>query len=98
MTRRDDSEVRIADALDAYRAAAHAEADGYFDERALEAQRARILARIEQAGHRARVLPFPNAAVSVRIGNSHPRRWISAAADSGGRPNPDKDTCSRPSH
>ena len=83
MTRREDSEVRIAEALDAYRAAAHAEADSYFDERALEAQRARILARIEQAGQRARVLPFPNAAASVRIGSSHPRRWISAAAAAG---------------
>ena len=83
MTPREDSEARITDALDAYRAAAHAEADGYFDERALEAQRTRILARLEQAGQRARVLPFPGASASVRLGTSHPRRWISAAAAAG---------------
>lgn len=83
MTRREDPEVRLTEALDAYRAAARAEADGYFDERALEAQRARILSRLEQAGHRARVLPFPGAGTSVRSGNSHPRRWISAAAAAG---------------
>lgn len=83
MTPREDSEARLTDALDAYRAAAHAEADSHFDERALEAQRVRILARIEQFGHRARVLPFPSAAANIRLGTSHPRRWISAAAAAG---------------
>ena len=43
----------------------------------------RILARLEQAGHRARVLPFPGAGTGVRLGTSHPRRWISAAAAAG---------------
>ena len=76
MTRREDSEARLTEALDAYRAAAHAEADSYFDERALEAQRLRILSRLEQAGHRARVLPFPGTGANVRLGTSHPRRWI----------------------
>jgi len=83
MTPREDSEARITDALDAYRAAAHAEADGFFDDRTLEVQRTRILARLEQAGQRARVLPFPGANASVRSGTSHPRRWISAAAAAG---------------
>lgn len=83
MTPREDSEARLTDALDAYRAAAHAEADGHFDERALESQRVRILARLEQVGHRARVLPFPGAGPNLRLGTSHPRRWISAAAAAG---------------
>lgn len=83
MSSREDSEARLADALGAYRAAAHAEADSYFDDRALETQRARILSRLEQAGQRARVLPFPVAGPTVRLGTSHPRRWISAAAAAG---------------
>ena len=68
MTSRDDSDARLTDALNAYRSAAHAEADGYFDERALEAQRHRILARLEQPGQRARVLPFPGAMAPGRPG------------------------------
>jgi hypothetical protein len=83
MTSRDDSEASRQDALEAYRAAAHAEADGYFDDRALEAQRLRILARLEQAGYRAKVLPFPGALASARLGTSSSRRWISAAAAAG---------------
>jgi hypothetical protein len=83
MTSRDDSETTRNDALGAYRDAAHAEADGYFDERALEAQRQRILARLEQAGHRAKVLPFPGAPATVRMGTSSSRRWVSAAAAAG---------------
>ena len=83
MTSRDDSDARLSDALDAYRAAAYAEADGYFDDRALEAQRQRILARLEPLGHRARVLPFPGAAAPARPGLAHSRRWISAAAAAG---------------
>lgn len=83
MTSRDDTEARLKNALDAYRAAAHAEADGYFDERALEAQRLRILARLEQAGHRAKVLPFPGVMAAGRPGAGTSRRWISAAAAAG---------------
>ena len=44
MKSREDSEARLKEALEAYRSAAHAEADSYFDERALETQRGRILA------------------------------------------------------
>ena len=56
----------------------------HFDERALEAQRQRILQRIEQAGQRARVLHFPTTTATARpsvAGVS--RRWISAAAAAG---------------
>jgi hypothetical protein len=83
MRSREDLEARRRRALEAYRAAAHAEADGHFDERALEIQRARILARLEQAGQRARVLPFPGAVSNVRPGAGSSRRWISAAAAAG---------------
>ena len=83
MTSRDDSWTRRRDVLDAYREAAHIEADSHFDERALEAQRQRILARLEQAGQRAKVLPFPGAAPTVRLGTRSSRRWISAAAAAG---------------
>ena len=82
MTSRDDSWTR-RDILDAFREAAHVEADSHFDDRALEAQRLRILARLEQAGQRAKVLPFPGAAPTVRLGASSSRRWISAAAAAG---------------
>jgi hypothetical protein len=84
MTGREGTDPTLAAALDAYRAAAHAEADAHFDERALEAQRQRILQRIEQAGQRARVLHFPTTAATMRpsvAGVS--RRWISAAAAAG---------------
>ena len=77
MTGREGTDPKLAAALDAYRAAAHAEADAHFDERALETQRQRILQRIEQAGHRARVLHFPTATTATRpsvAGVS--RRWI----------------------
>jgi len=70
-------------ALDAYRAAAWAEADAHFDERALEAQRLRILQRLEQAGQRAKVLPFPGSVSGGRPSASISRRWISAAAAAG---------------
>jgi len=84
MTGREDSDPTLAAALDAYRAAAHAEADAHFDERALETQRQRILQRIEQAGQRARVLRFPIAPGPIRpsVGGVS-RRWISAAAAAG---------------
>jgi hypothetical protein len=84
MRSRDDSESsRLQDALEAYRAAAHADADSHFDERALESQRLRILARLEQVGQRARVLPFPGAMSAVRTASGTSRRWISAAAAAG---------------
>ena len=46
MNRPDDSEQNHDAALEAYRVAAHAEADGHFDDRALDAQRHQILARL----------------------------------------------------
>jgi hypothetical protein len=83
MRSREDTEARQKETLEAYRAAAHAEADSHFDERALETQRSRIMARLELAGQRARVLPFPGASAGVRPGSGHSRRWISAAAAAG---------------
>jgi hypothetical protein len=84
MTRREETDRTLAAALDAYRAAAHAEADAHFDECALETQRQRILQRLEQAGQPARVLRFPNASRATRpsVGGVS-RRWISAAAAAG---------------
>ncbi|HQZ39021.1 MAG: hypothetical protein IT180_12900 [Acidobacteria bacterium] len=84
MNRREESDTRMDAALEAYRAAAWAEADAHFDERALEAQRARILQRLDQAGQRARVLPFPgHPAAGARPGAASSRRWISLAAAAG---------------
>ena len=83
MTSHDDAGMTRRDLLEAYRAAAWADADAHFDERALEAQRLRILARIEQAGQRAKVLPFPGAAPTGRLVGGFSRRWISAAAAAG---------------
>ncbi len=79
----EETDATIATALEAYRAAAHAEADAHFDERALETQRQKILQRLEQAGQRARVIPFPGATEPVRPGIASSRRWISAAAAAG---------------
>jgi len=83
MTGREGTDATLSATLDAYRAAAHAEADAHFDDRALEAQRQRILQRIEQAGQRARVLPFPSTSGPVRPTAGVSRRWISAAAAAG---------------
>lgn len=82
MSRRDISEDQNA-ALEAYRAAACAEADAHFDERALEAQRHKILARLAHLGNPAKVIRFPKAgAVEAPAGRVN-RRWISAAAAAG---------------
>lgn len=69
--------------LDALRDAAHAEADALFDERTLEAQRASILRRIDEAGQRARVIRFPGVPAVLRPSAVHSRRWVSAAAAAG---------------
>ena len=61
MSRRDISEQDENAALEAYRAAACAEADAHFDDRALEAQRHKILARLAHLGHPAKVIRFPKA-------------------------------------
>ena len=66
------------------RDAAFAEADAVFDDTKLEAQRTRILDRLAQVGHAARVLRFPartrEAAMPVPTGS---RRWVSVAAAAG---------------
>ncbi len=70
-------------ALDAYRAAAHAEADAQFDERALETQRHKILARLAHLGETAKVIRFPvTPHVDVPVTGVN-RRWISVAAAAG---------------
>ena len=83
MSRRDISELDQNAALEAYRAAACAEADAHFDERALETQRHKILDRLAHLGHPARVIRFPKAGnVEVPMGGVN-RRWISVAAAAG---------------
>jgi anti-sigma factor RsiW len=70
-------------ALAAYRAAAHAEADAHFDERVLEAQRHKILARLAHLGETARVIRFPVASRGATPAAPANRRWISVAAAAG---------------
>lgn len=70
-------------ALDAYRAAACAEADARFDERALETQRHKILARLAHLGQTAKVLRFPLAPQGEVPATNLNRRWISIAAAAG---------------
>jgi hypothetical protein len=83
MTGREGHTPDLAAALDAYRADAHAEADALFDDQALEAQRLKILARIDHAGQPARVLRFPVSARAVLPSSQVSRRWISVAAAAG---------------
>jgi hypothetical protein len=87
MNRRDISEHTETDALEAslekYRAAAYAEADAHFDDRALEAQRHKILDRLAHLGQPAKVIRFPKAPQGdLPIGGVN-RRWISVAAAAG---------------
>ena len=83
MSRRDISELDQNAALEAYRAAACAEADAHFDDRALETQRHKILARLAHLGHPAKVIRFPKAGnVDVPTAGVN-RRWISVAAAAG---------------
>ena len=83
MSQRDMSEQDQNAALEAYRAAACAEADAHFDERALETQRHKIMARLAHLGHPAKVIRFPKAgAVDASAGRVN-RRWISVAAAAG---------------
>jgi hypothetical protein len=83
MIRRRISEPTDDALLAAYRAAACADADGHFDERALEAQRHKILARLEHAGHPARVIRFPKPGLGELPASGVNRRWISVAAAAG---------------
>lgn len=83
MSRRDMNEQDQVAALEAYRAAACAEADAHFDDRALEVQRHKILARLAHLGHPAKVIRFPKAPHGeVPIGGVN-RRLISVAAAAG---------------
>jgi hypothetical protein len=83
MNRRDTREHNEHAALEAYRAAACAEADAHFDERALEVQRQRILSRLAHLGHPARVIRFPKAPQGDVPAVGLNRRWISVAAAAG---------------
>jgi hypothetical protein len=86
MSRRDiaqSGKPNDADMLAAYRAAACAEADAHFDERALETQRHRILARLAHLGHPAKVIRFPKAPAGDLPATGINRRWISVAAAAG---------------
>jgi hypothetical protein len=83
MSRRDISEPNQDAALEAYRVAACAEADAHFDDRALEAQRHKILARLEHLGHPAKVIRFPKAGYGENQAANINRRWISVAAAAG---------------
>ena len=87
MNRRDITEPDQSAALDAYRAAANAEADAHFDEQALDAQRHKILARLAHlgrgAGQGTNVIRFPLANPVEAPPASINRRWISVAAAAG---------------
>jgi hypothetical protein len=83
MSRRDRSELDQNAALEAYRAAACAEADAHFSDHALEVQRHRILDRLAHLGHPARVIRFPKAGNVELPAVGVNRRWISVAAAAG---------------
>jgi len=84
MSRRDiNNQDQIEAALEDYRAAACAEADAVFDDRALEQQRHKILARLAHLGHPAKVIRFPKVMTSETPTAAVNRRWISVAAAAG---------------
>jgi hypothetical protein len=83
MSRRDITEPNPNETLDAYREAAHAETDALFDDRALETQRHKILARLAHLGHPAKVIRFPLTAPAPAPAAGVNRRWISIAAAAG---------------
>jgi len=83
MNRRDITEPTLNETLDAYREAAHAETDALFDDRALETQRHKILARLAHLGHPAKVIQFPFMAPAPVPAAGVNRRWISIAAAAG---------------
>ncbi len=83
MNRRDITEPDLNATLNAYREAAHAEADAHFDDRALEAQRHKILGRLAHLGHPAKVIRFPLTAPAPVPATGVNRRWISIAAAAG---------------
>jgi hypothetical protein len=83
MSEREISEMNQDAALQAYRTAAFAEADAHFDERALDAQRHKILARLAHLGHPAKVIRFPKGQQGDVQAPPINRRWISVAAAAG---------------
>jgi hypothetical protein len=86
MSRRDINEnkqLAMEASLQQYRAAACAEADALFDDRALEHQRHKILARLAHLGHPAKVIRFPKAPHGEVAPRRINRRWISVAAAAG---------------
>ena len=83
MSRRDTMEPNDEQLLEAYRAAASAEADAQYDDRALESQRHKILARLAHLGHPAKVIRFPKAPYGELPTPNVNRRWISVAAAAG---------------
>ena len=83
MNRRDVNKPNQDAVIEAYRVAAHAEADAHFDDRALEAQRHKILARLANLAHPAKVIRFPVHAPVETPAAGVNRRWISVAAAAG---------------
>ena len=83
MSRRETGGPNDDAVLAAYRAAACAEADAHFDDRALESQRHKILARLAHLGHPAKVIRFPKAPQGDMPVTGVNRRWISVAAAAG---------------
>ncbi len=83
MSRLTTGDQELGGALEAFRDAAHAEADAHFDDRALEIQRHRILDRLAHLGESARVIRFPVAPHGVRPTALVSRRWISVSAAAG---------------
>ena len=83
MSHRDHRELNDERLLEAYRAAACAEADAHFDDHALEAQRHKILSRLAHLGHPAKVIRFPKAGAPETPTVAVNRRWISVAAAAG---------------
>ena len=83
MSQRDIRTLDQDAALEAYRAAACAEADAHFDDRALEAQRHKILDRLAHMGQQAKVIRFPKAGMPDVSAGAINRRWIRVAAAEG---------------
>jgi hypothetical protein len=59
------------------------EADSAFPAERLAAQQAQVLRRLEALERPVRIIAFPRAARPVIAGQSHVRRWITAAAAAG---------------
>jgi hypothetical protein len=86
MSRRDSREqgrIALEASLERYRAAACAEADAVFDDKALDQQRHKILDKLAHLGHPARVIRFPKAPQGDVAAGAINRRWISVAAAAG---------------